>query len=244
MPCSANVPQSCRAGHSSHNVLTSYQRCLIFVSFNRCTLRNRSALLHFNLYTILEFILLANIMSNQTGNDIGYLEYNTGRLERILSYVRKWRERDERRRLPSTHLTGLCDVHRLARLRHVTEDTLAPWDPYYIIARPRGDAVGARVDVEHLRHETSPLFVALDEEERAAVSVEQDADVDEDPVREALRVKVMGYVLDDLEEEVSFVDRVQFSFQVDVLARVRRQVNLRQRREDSGSDPSNCRLQV
>ena len=122
---------------------------------------------------------------------------------------------------------------------------MAPRDPYYIIARARGDAVGARVDVEHLRHETSPLLVALNEEERAPVGVEEDAHVDEDPIREALRVEVVRYVLDDLEEEVSFVDRVQFSFQVGVFARVRRQVHLRQRPGNSGSGQSfKCRMQL
>lgn len=126
----------------------------------------------------------------------------------------------------STNLTGLCDVHGLARLGDVTENALSPRNANYVIARSRRNAVRSGVDVEHLWDETPPLLVALDEEQRAAVGVEQDANVNEDPIGQALRVKVVRYVLDDLEEEVTFVDRVQLSLQVDVLAGVRRQMDL------------------
>ncbi len=57
----------------------------------------------------------------------------------------------------------------------------------------------------HLGHEALLALGSLDEEERAAVGVQQDLDVEEDARGQTAQVEVVRNVLDDLEEEVALV---------------------------------------
>ena len=84
------------------------------------------------------------------------------------------------------------------------------------------------VSLSYLRDETlRAVQPALDEEQRAAVGIEQDTHVDEYPPGERRQVEVVRHVPHDLEEEVLLVDHVQFALQIAVLARVARQADLR-----------------
>ena len=81
----------------------------------------------------------------------------------------------------ASYLVRVSNVEWLSRLSHVTDDAASEGHSDLVVALRHLDG-GAVVDVEQLAHQTLAAVALLDQEERAAVGVEEDADVLQDLV--------------------------------------------------------------
>lgn len=131
------------------------------------------------------------------------------------------------------HLVGVRNVHRLPVLGHVSYDAFPPRH-LHLVRVHGGQDRGARVHVEEFGHERLLVAGALHQEEGAPVGVDHDADEHQDLVAEARQVQVVGYVFDQLQEELPLVVLLQVVLEIHRGGRVLGDVDpgLEQRAQD------------